>query len=65
MPDPVAQGASAREVGFPQPRQPIGAAEAADVAKAISRALRRAANRSRAPSAVVAGGGGEIGRAHV
>jgi len=58
MPDPATyNGSDARQVAFPRPREAIGPDDADRISKAISRALRRAANRSRAPSSVIAGGG--------
>lgn len=58
MPDPAVQN----QVAFPRPHDAIPAEEAALVAKSISRALKRAANRSRAPSSVIAGGGYAVRR---
>lgn len=63
MPDPVLQnGPSAQQIAFPRPHEAIGPEDADRIAKAISRALRRAANRSRAPSSVITGGGYAIRR---
>lgn len=58
MPDPV----SHNQVAFPQPREALRPEDAARVAKHISSALKRAANRSRAPSSVIAGGGYTVRR---
>ncbi|QGM97395.1 hypothetical protein [Methylocystis parvus] len=60
MPDTVAQ--NAQQVAFPRSHEAIGPDDADRIAKAISRALRRAANRSRAPSSVIAGGGYAVRR---
>jgi capsular polysaccharide transport system permease protein len=63
MPDPVLQnGPSARQVAFPRPHEAIGPEDADRIAKSISRALRRAANRSRAPSSMITGGGYAVRR---
>jgi capsular polysaccharide transport system permease protein len=63
MPEPAMQdGGSARQLALPGAREAIGPDDAAQVAKAISRALRRAANKSRAPSSIIAGGGGFAAR---
>ncbi|HEY8124875.1 MAG TPA: hypothetical protein VIF88_05600 [Methylocystis sp.] len=46
-------------VTVPEPeRGPLSPQDAGFMAKSISRALRRAANKSRAPTSVIAGGGG-------
>lgn len=58
MPDALSQN----QVALPRPRETIGSEDAALVAKSISRALKRAANRSRAPSSVIAGGGYTVRR---
>lgn len=59
MPDPVsASGQAARTIALPAPREALSPEEAERAAKGISRALRRAANKSRTPTSVIAGGGG-------
>lgn len=63
MPDPaMTKGAAARQVALPGPREPISPDEAGRIATSISRALRRAANRSRSPTSMIAGGGGFAAR---
>jgi capsular polysaccharide transport system permease protein len=59
MPESAMQdGQSARQIALPGAREAISPDDAARLSKAISRALRRAANKSRAPSSIIAGGGG-------
>jgi capsular polysaccharide transport system permease protein len=51
-------GQAARQIALPGGREAIDPDDAARISKAISRALKRAANKSRAPSSIIAGGGG-------
>lgn len=63
MPDPaMTQGTAARQVALPGPREAISPDQAVQIATSISRALRRAANRSRSPTSMIAGGGGFAAR---
>lgn len=65
MPEPAvpnprksANAQASHPVAVAAPREVVSAEEAERKAKAISRALRRAANKSRAPTSVISGGGG-------
>ncbi len=59
MPEPVRSQQPQASIALAEPRpRPVSAEEASLKAKSISRALRRAANKSRAPTSVIAGGGG-------
>lgn len=59
MPDPVTSRQPQASIALAEPRRrPISPEDASFKAKSISRALRRAANKSRAPTSIIAGGGG-------
>lgn len=59
MPDPTTKaGPLARDVTLPGLPEPMGPEDAERLTRAISRALRRAAHRARAPASVIVGGGG-------
>ena len=59
MPEAVRSQQPQVSITLAAPRsRPVSAEEASLKAKSISRALRRAANKSRAPTSVIAGGGG-------
>lgn len=58
MPDPrLRDRGSAGQIALPHPVVAIPAEETAQVAREISRALKRAATKSRAPVSVISGGG--------
>jgi len=59
MPEPTApQQHTSKPIAISAPREILDPKEATQAAKSISRALRRAANKSRTPTRIISGGGG-------